>query len=182
MTDDERRLLELLTRDRKLIMDYYESVVVNYIRADRALFVNTECCIQLNKSDNPDTSGPHWYCDAVACDFRNRRVLRCEISYSAQLSDLSKRLKGWHDNWDSVCQALVRDSFVPKDWPARPWLFVPQKRVPVLLKRFEQMSGVGLPLNFKPLITPLEMVQPWLYRWSRIGEEPKPGVPAEMQA
>jgi hypothetical protein len=41
MTDDERRLLELLTRDRKLIMDYYESVVVNYIRADRALFVNT---------------------------------------------------------------------------------------------------------------------------------------------
>jgi hypothetical protein len=51
-----------------------------------------------------------------------------------------------------------------------------------LLKRFEQMSGVGLPLNFKPLITPLEMVQPWLYRWSRIGEEPKTGVPAEMQA
>lgn len=46
-------------------MNYYESVVVDYLRADRALFVNTECCIQLNESDNPDTSGPHWYCDAV---------------------------------------------------------------------------------------------------------------------
>jgi len=46
-------------------MDYYESIVVNYLRADRALFVNTECCVQLNQSDNPDGSGPHWYCDAT---------------------------------------------------------------------------------------------------------------------
>ena len=29
-------------------MNYYESVVIDYLRADRALFVNTECCIQLN--------------------------------------------------------------------------------------------------------------------------------------
>ncbi len=30
------------------LMDYYESIVVSYLRADRALFVNTECCIQLS--------------------------------------------------------------------------------------------------------------------------------------
>jgi hypothetical protein len=50
-------------------MNYYESVVVDYLRADRAIFVNTECCIQLNEAVNPDNSGPHWYCDAVAVDF-----------------------------------------------------------------------------------------------------------------
>jgi hypothetical protein len=85
-------------------MDYYENVVVHYLRADRALFVNTECCIQLNQSKNPDSSGRHWYCDAVACDFRKSRIFLCEISYGAQLSDLTKRLKEWYANWDSLRQ------------------------------------------------------------------------------
>ena len=161
-------------------MDFYENVVVDYLRSDRAIFVNTECCIQLNQSDNPDTSGPHWYCDAVACDFRNHQILLCEISYSARLPDLTKRLKAWHENWDLVCRALVRDSFLLKDWQVRPWLFVPKDLVPLLLKRFEQISGTGRPLKFTPLITTLEMVQPWRYRsWNRIGEEPKPAVVPE---
>jgi len=96
-------------------MDYYESAVVQYLRADRALFVNTVCCIQLNEAANPDSSAPHWYRDAVACDFRNHVILLCAISYSAQLPDLNKRLKGWHGNWDFVCQALARDSYVPNE-------------------------------------------------------------------
>src|SRR6266446_5366096 len=96
-------------------MDYYESVVGQYLRAGRALFVNTVCCIQLNEAANPDSSGPHWYRDAVACDFRNHVILLCAISYSAQLPDLNKRLKGWHGNWDFVCQALARDSYVPNE-------------------------------------------------------------------
>src|SRR5438067_13052104 len=41
-------------------MDYCESVVFDYLRADRAVFVNREYCIQLNQKANPDTSGPHW--------------------------------------------------------------------------------------------------------------------------
>jgi hypothetical protein len=31
-------------------MDYYQGVVLDYLRADRAIFINAECCIQLNKS------------------------------------------------------------------------------------------------------------------------------------
>ena len=50
-------------------MDYYQGVVLEYLGADRSVFVNPECCIQLNEGDNPDTSGKHWYCDAVAVDF-----------------------------------------------------------------------------------------------------------------
>src|SRR6266404_2911778 len=101
-------------------MDYYESIVVSYLRADHALFVNTVCCIQLSLGDNPDTSGPHWYCDVVACDFRRRRIYLCEISYGARLADLIKRLTAWHENWDLVCKALFRDSCLPDDWPVRP--------------------------------------------------------------
>jgi hypothetical protein len=42
-------------------MDYFQGVVTDYLRANRATFVNTECCIQLNPGPNPDTGGPHWY-------------------------------------------------------------------------------------------------------------------------
>jgi hypothetical protein len=150
-------------------MNYYESVVIDYLRADRALFVNTECCIQLNQSDNPDTSGPHWYCDAVVVDFRTKTVFLCEISYGKQLADLAKRLKDWHNNWDTVCAALARDSHLPSEWPSRPWIFVPDGFVQLLLKRLSQIAGAGA-LRYVPRITPLEMVQPWRYRsWNRIG-------------
>src|SRR4051812_3721392 len=113
-------------------MDYYENVVVHYLRADRSLFINTECCIQLNQG-NPDTSGPHWYCDCVAVDFRNKAIFLCEtsyskkgISYSKKGDGLAGRLRGWHENWPGVCFALTRDSFLPSGWPVQPWLFVPE--------------------------------------------------------
>ncbi len=34
-------------------MDYYEGVVIDYLRADRAVFVNTECCIQIKEGPAP---------------------------------------------------------------------------------------------------------------------------------
>ena len=46
-------------------MDYFESVVFEYLRSYRILFINIQSCIQLNPSDNPDTSGPHWYCSGT---------------------------------------------------------------------------------------------------------------------
>lgn len=92
------------------------------------------------------------------------------------------RLKGWHDDWVKVCYALTRDSFLDKAWPVRPWLFVPEQLVPLLLLRLEEIS-LGQPLKFAPRITPLEMIQPWQYQsWNRIGELPKPvAVPEEMR-
>jgi len=37
-------------------MNYYENVVLDYPRADRAIFVNSEYCIQINPGDTPDTT------------------------------------------------------------------------------------------------------------------------------
>jgi hypothetical protein len=164
-------------------MNYYESVVIDYLRSDRALFVNTECCVQINTGDNPDVSGPHWYCDAAACDFRTQTVFLCEISYSKQLSDLTKRLIAWHEYWPDVRSALARDSCLPVHWPVRPWIFVPETLVPLLLKRFEQIGGKSGTLQYLPRITTLEMVQPWKYRsWNRCGESEKPEmIPPAMR-
>jgi hypothetical protein len=157
-------------------MDYYENVVFNYLRADRAVFVNTECCIQINPADNPDACGPHWYCDAVAADFRSKTIFLCEISYSSRLADLTKRLKDWQENWEGLCRALARDSFLREGWAVRAWLFVPEDHLPLLLKRLAQIENQH-PLKFAPRVTTLEMVQPWRFNsFNRKGEEPKPAI------
>jgi len=147
-------------------MNYNKSVVHDYLRADRAVFFNAEYCIQVNPG-NPDTSGPHWYCNAVALDFRAKEILLCEISYAAGLADLAKKLKGWHDNWKGVCEAVARDSFLSEPWPVRPWLFVPDKYIPLLKTKLTKIVN-GQPALFNPKITALETVQPWLYRsWNQ---------------
>jgi hypothetical protein len=149
-------------------MDHYQNVVIEYLRADRALFVNTECCIQVNPGKNPDTSGPHWYCDAVAVNFRESAIYLCEISYSVTLESLLKRLQAWRDNWDGVLTALRRDCFLPEGWPVAPWAFVPRDGFTVLDNGIAQMAKSG-PTRFEIKRTPLEDAQPWRYRsWDRI--------------
>lgn len=51
-------------------MDYFQGVVAEYLSADRAKFMNPECCIQPSPGDSPKASGPHWYCDLVAISLR----------------------------------------------------------------------------------------------------------------
>ena len=164
-------------------MDYYQGVVIDYLRADRSVFVNTECLIQLNQAPNPDTSGPHWYCDAVAADFGTETIFLCEISYAEGLTALLKRLSEWNTHWEKVCAALIRDCTLPAPWLVRPWLFIPEKTVPIAvsgIRKIQEASAVGaMPV---PRVTTLERVTPWQYRaWNRQGENEKPGsIPAEM--
>jgi hypothetical protein len=147
-------------------MDFYEGVVVEYLRADRAVFVNTQCCIQINPAQNPDSSGPHWYCDIVAVNFRELTVCLCEISYSAMLADLCNRLKQWNSDWPGLCNALVRDCHLPQSWAVRPWLFVPEHSRDLLQRKLATILPInGMP---SPLVTSLEDVVPWKYnQWGR---------------
>ncbi|WP_081053776.1 hypothetical protein [Burkholderia territorii] len=164
-------------------MDFFENVVVEYLRADRSVFVNTQCCIQLNEGRNPDTSGPHWYCDAVAVDFRSRSVFLCEITFAKPPTGLLKRLVGWHENWDGLLQALRRDCAIPADFPVRPWIFVPEALISTIvdaLEKFKLSYSTAVPV---PRITTLEMTSPWRYTsWNRVGEAAKPSsIPEYMR-
>jgi hypothetical protein len=150
-------------------VDYFQGVVTDYLRADRAVFVNTECCIQLNPGANPDASGPHWYCDAVAVDFRESTIFLCETSYSKSLSALLKRLEGWNVNWQLLRAALVRDCFVPGEWPVRPWVFIPAGCRDVLDKGIAKILGSESQQMPEPKVTSLEDVVPWKYpSWNRL--------------
>ncbi|CAE6900254.1 hypothetical protein [Paraburkholderia domus] len=154
-------------------MDYYQGVVTEFLRADRAVFVNTECCIQLHPGASPDV-GTHWYCDAVAINMRERQVFLCEITYSKSLDPLLKRLTAWCANWSALRLALVRDLCVPADWPVTPWVFIPSEREGLLerkLARLAQPEGDASNQMPKPKVTHLERVAPWNYNaWNRKSE------------
>jgi hypothetical protein len=144
-------------------LDDYESAVLHYLRSDRALFVNTQFCIQINDGPNPYMSGPHWYCDAVALDFRCKKIFLCEILYATNLDGLIDRMKDWKDHWAGVPMALARDCYHADQWPIAPWLFVPETRVAFLKRRLDEIAP-----PFEPKITPLEGTHPWFYpSWNR---------------
>lgn len=166
-------------------MDYYQGVVTEYLRADRSVFVNTECCIQLNDGANPDASGPHWYCDAVAVDHRDKAVYLCEVSYSKELGALLKRLAAWNANWTLIKQALSRDCSLDPTWPIRAWLFIPGGCVPKAVGGINRIlkspAAASMPA---PKITKLEAVAPWHYpSWNRFGKNnlDVDGVPETMR-
>ncbi len=153
-------------------MDYYQGVVTEYLRASRSIFINTECCIQLEAADNPDR-GTHWYCDAVAVDFEKPSVFLCEISYARSLGALVKRLSDWSRHWEGIRAALARDCRLPGDWPVQPWVFFPKVYEPAALDGLERLRKSGecdLAMPY-PRITFLEDVAPWKYpSWNRKDE------------
>lgn len=147
-------------------MDYFQGVVAEYLTADRAMFVNPECCIQLNPGDSLKASGQHWYCDIVAVSFRESAAFLCEVSYSQTLAAMFKRLREWNANWPGVTAALARDNSIPASWPVRPWLFVPEERQALVSRTLPGLLGsdAGSRLMPEPLVTSLEVVTPWRYR------------------
>jgi hypothetical protein len=154
-------------------VDYFQGVVTDYLRADRAMFINTECCIQLNPGANPDKSGPHWFCDVVAVNLRESEVFLCEVTYSQSLGALSKRLQSWSANWPLLRAALTRDCAVHTDWPVRPWLFIPHDLRGHLEKQLARIPNMGSsPAHMpQPMVTDLEDVTPWKYNsWNRVAE------------
>jgi hypothetical protein len=150
-------------------MDYFQGVVTEYLRADRALFVNPEYFFPLVENDRSPRRGTSWYVDLVATSFREQVVYLCEVTYASGLSALLKRLSDWADNWPALVNAIHRDSYVPATWKVRPWIFVPEDFVPRLLTKMP-----ALPVS--PRITTLEMTQPWRYPWDRCAENAKPEI------
>jgi hypothetical protein len=151
-------------------MDYYQGVVSEYLRANRATFINTEFCIQIGTDPKVFGKGEHWFCDAIALNFQDKTVYLCEITFAKNAPKLLARLQAWSDHWPEVQAAVRRDAKLGKhldDWVFKPWLFVPQEGSAALEKRLTEMKGIGN-LHFDWRLTPLEETQPWRYRsWDR---------------
>jgi hypothetical protein len=150
-------------------MSYFQEIVTEYLRANRATFVNTECLIQLDPNDLT-TKGTSWYCDVLAVDFSEPAVLLCEVTYSKTLHSLLKRLQAWDTHWPDLCSAIARDSHVPREWSFQPWVFIPEDLHMTLMQRLPRYIRMEQPAGAmpKPRITHLESVTPWKYpNWDR---------------
>jgi len=153
-------------------MDYFQGVVTEFLRANRATFVNSECLIQLEEGHVP-AKGSHWYCDAVAANLAESTVYLCEVTYSASLQALVKRLTSWAANWPSLKRSLWRDCCVPEQWSVVPWVFIPKDRESLLRRKFvvQNVKTTSDLMPF-PKVTHLEDVVPWKYpSWDRKLEE-----------
>ena len=150
-------------------MDYFQGVVTEYLRANRSVFVNTEFLIQLDEGDK-QLKNRHWYCDAVAVNFKESTAYLCEITFSATMQSLIARLQAWQANWDELVQAVLRDARIPKDWKVHPWVFIPKRHHAMFAEKFARLSpdnGSAFKMP-QPRITHLESVLPWEYRtWDR---------------
>lgn len=156
-------------------MDYFQGVVSDYLRANRATFVNAECCIQLDAGGEP-LKGRHWYCDAVAANFLDSTIYLCEITYSKQLKGLVDRLHAWSKCWPELCTSIARDCSVPSNWTVRPWVFIPSElrsKLDARLQSVGTLMGAAGQMPH-PRVTNLEDVLPWKYSsWNRqhVGQE-----------
>jgi hypothetical protein len=157
-------------------VDYFQGVVAEYLRADRAMFVNPEHLVQLFPDQDMPAKGTSWYIDLLAVNLRDQAVYLCEVPYSQTQSALIKRLTELEQHWPAVCEALRRDAHVPESWPIRAWAFVPDSLLPKFIPKLKAS-------NLSPKITPLEMTLPWKFcTWNRKGEAAKPEIiPAEMR-
>ena len=105
-------------------MTTYEGVVIEYLRADPAMFVRPQCCIQLHPG-SLKTCDEHWYCDAVAVRFREpSTVFLCEVTFAKTPVALFNRLRAWREHWPGSGAALARENALPESWPVQPWVFV----------------------------------------------------------
>ena len=144
-------------------MDYFQGVVTEYLRANRAVFVNTEYLLQLDPGEQY-AKNRHWYCDVVAINHETKTVQLCEVSYSKTLYSLVERLRAWSTHWAEVVAAIKRDSFLEDQWKVEPRVFIPQGKEELLLqkiKSFPASSGKPMPM---PVTTTLEGILPWKYR------------------
>ena len=151
-------------------MDYFQGVVTDYLRANRSVFVNTECLIQLDEG-NKQLKDRHWFCDAMAVNFKESTVYLCEITYSATMQSLVSRLHAWRMHWTELQLAVLRDSGAPTGWKVQPWVFIPkQNHASFKAKIGSGQAALG---QHGPMpaarVTYLEAVLPWEYKntWDR---------------
>lgn len=146
-------------------MDYFQGVVVEYLRATRSQFVNTEYMINID-ADGTYKKGRHWYCDVVAIDFANLSVHLCEVTYSKTLHSVTGRLQAWSNYWPDLVQSIRRDRALGAEWNVLPRIFIPESLKSLLEARLKTIKYELPSANLmpQPIVTTLEEVLPWKYR------------------
>jgi len=150
-------------------MDYFQGIVENFLRSDRAMFVHGEFLMDLDANEMEPNGlalkGRHWYCDVAAMNMRERTLFLGEVTFSKTLQALTKRLGMWAQVWSDLRAALSWSAAIPLGWAIVPWVFIPSESHDLLKRRLVAIENCG---NGKdqmptPRVTFLEDVVPWKY-------------------
>ena len=161
----------------------FENVPLNYLRANRGIFINAQYCLQLDDVKNPDTQkGRHWYVDAVAYEPGARRAFLCEFTFSQNLEALKKKMVAWAQVWKEIECAVHRDSGISDGCKLRPWIFIPENHIPKIIPVAKKTGFDGnSPLPILKL-TALEDTLPWRYDfWKRPDEIENQKIPVKFR-
>jgi hypothetical protein len=157
-------------------MDYFQGVVMEYLRADRSCFVNPEFWIRGNL-ERPHER-PHWFVDVLAVSMRDKAVYLCEVTYAKQPRALARRLHSWRQHWEVINETLKHDAFIDKEWPLVPWVFAPPTTLDFIKVELFKLFPEARTTN-------LETVLPWLYctydRKPEAHDEPKEVRPVPVE-
>jgi hypothetical protein len=143
-------------------MDHYQQIVSDYLRADRATFVNAHYSLPGHPVEAADK--PYWEIDIVALNIRKRRAYLCEVTYSLDAPALLRRFAAWREHWQELVDGLIEFSGLSSDWQVKPWIFTPAD----IRKSIEQQVLYWHP---QARFTDLELVAPWKYNRERIDVE-----------
>lgn len=135
-------------------MDYFQGVVLEYLRADRSCFVNPEFWIRGNLKSSHDK--PHWFVDVLAVHMKKKEVYLCEVTYAKQPRALVQRLRSWKTHWEIINQTLREDTSIGEDWPLIPWVFATTDFLKVIKPVLEDLFPQGRTKS-------LSDVLPWMY-------------------
>jgi hypothetical protein len=153
-------------------MDYFQGVVMEYLRADRACFVNPEFWIRGNL-EHPHEK-PHWFVDVLAISMRDKAAYLCEVTYAKQPRAMLRRLHSWKENWELINKTLREDACIDNGWPLIPWVFAPSLTMAIVEPVLKELFSNGRAMT-------LEKVLPWLYctydRKPEAQDEAKEGRP-----
>jgi len=152
---------KLLFATMEMSVDYFQGVVAEYLRADRACFINPEFFLSIGQEKEKYQKDKHGFVDVLAMHMKEQCAYLCEVTYARKPAALIKRLGMWKANWSNITEALIRDAGLPPKWQIKPWIFVPEKFEFEIKPILEQHFGLECRLN------KLEETLPWNYSWDR---------------
>jgi hypothetical protein len=135
-------------------MDYFQGVVLEYLRANRTYFVNPEFWVRGNLQSPHDK--PHWFVDILTVNMRKKEVYLCEVTYAKQPRALIRRLNSWREHWETIDQTVREDTYIEKDWPLIPWVFATDDAMKIIEPILKALFPNGK-------MTSLSEVLPWKY-------------------
>jgi len=146
-------------------MNHYQEIVSDYLRADRAIFVNANYRLPGHPVETADK--PYWDIDIVALNMRKRRAYLCEVTYTLDAAALLRRFAAWREHWQEMVDGLIKLSGLSPEWQVKPWIFTPES----IRASIEQQVRFWHP---QARFTDLELVAPWQYNRDRIDVDNEP--------